>query len=318
MRIVDNIAALRVHTNLTRTNKAIERNTLRLSSGFRINSAGDDPAGFAISLHLRNQIRTMNMADRNTWDGTSLLQTADAALQDIHNMLHRMRELAVQAANDTNSDWDRENIQSEIMQILEEINDITTKVEFNNIRLLNGETQNLRIQVGGRQGMSISINIPSFTTDALNLTSVPVFVDASGNPTLENTDNLYDNASGIFREILDDDGNHLHYAWDLEVTTLQHFYSGAFAQWAIASADAAIDQVSRYRANIGAFINRFEYTSSALRATVEATARSLSRIQDTDMAYEMMHLSTNNVMSQAAMAIMAQVNARPQQILQLI
>ena len=271
MRIVDNIAALRVHTNLTRTDKAIAQSTLRLSSGFRINSAGDDPAGFAISLHLRNQVRGMNMADRNTWDGTSLLQTADAALQDIHNMIHRVRELAVQASNDTNSDWDRENIQAEISQLLEEIDDITRKVEFNNIRLLNGETQNLRVQVGGRQGMSISINIPSFETgpDALDIAHLNVL-------TLEDAQNT------------------------------------------IEEADRAINQVSRHRADIGAFINRFEYTSSSLRAAVEATQRSLSRIQDTDMAYEMMHLSTNNIMSQAGMAIMAQVNARPQQILQLI
>ena len=269
MRIVDNIAALRVHTNLTRTDKAISQSTMRLSSGFRINGAGDDPAGFSISLHLRNQINGMNMADRNTLDGTSLLQTADAALQDIHNMIHRMRELAVQAANDTNSDWDRENIQAEVNQLLEEIDDITRKVEFNNIRLLNGETQNLRVQVGGRQGMSISINIPSFTTEELGIDGV-------------------------------------------DVTTRNN------ATDALLALDDATAEVSRRRADIGGFINRFEYTSSSLRATVEATSRSLSRIRDTDMAHEMMLLSTNNVMSQAGMAIMAQVNARPQQILQLI
>ena len=306
MRIVDNIAALRVHTQLTRTSKAIEQSTLRLSSGFRINSAGDDPAGFAISLHLRNQVRTMNMADRNTWDGTSLLQTADAALQDVHNMLHRMRELAVQAGNDTNSDWDRENIQSEINQLLAEVNDITTKVEFNNIRLLNGEIQNLRVQVGGRQGMSISVNIPSFDTESLGLTNRPVFADGSGNMTLEDTGTRYQDANGEY------------VYWSFEVHEMRDIDTGAFAQWAIDAADQAINQVSRYRADIGAFINRFEYTSSALRAAVEATARSLSRVLDADMAYEMMHLSTNNVMSQAAMAIMAQLNARPQQILQLI
>jgi len=269
MRIVDNIAALRVHTSLTRTNRSIEQSTLRLSSGYRINSAGDDPAGFAISLQLRNQIRSMNMADRNTLDGSSLLETADAALQDLQDMIHRIRELAVQVSNDTYNDWDRENTQREVYQLLTEITDLTTKVEFNNIRLLNGETQNLRIQVGGRQHMSIAINIPSFTAEALGLA-------------------------------------------DLSVETW------AGAQEAIELADAAIAEVSARRANIGAFINRFEYTSSSLRSAVEATTRSLSRVQDTDMAYEMMQLSINNILSQAGMAIMAQVNARPQQILQLI
>ena len=287
MRIVDNIAALRVHTSLTRTNKAIEKSTLRLSSGFRINSAGDDPAGFSISLQMRKQIGAMNMADRNTLDGTSLLQTADAALQDVHDILQRIRELAVQASNDTNSDFDRGVIQNEIFQLLEEIDDVTRKVEFNNIRLLNGETQNLRVQVGGRQHMSIAINIPSFHTmdDVMGL-------------RWENPDYPTDpDAEPII---------------GLDVSTLQG------AQDAIDLAQSASERVSRQRAEIGAFINRFEYTSSSLQATIEATSRSLSRVQDTDMAWEMMQLSINNVLNQAGMAIMAQVNARPQQILQLI
>jgi len=276
MRIVDNIAALRIHTSLTRTNRAIETSTLRLSSGYRINSSGDDPAGFAIALQLRNQVRTMNMADRNTLDGTSLLQTAESALQDVQNMIHRIRELAVQAANDTYGPFERGNIQMEIDQLLNEIDDVTQKVEFNNIRLLNGEVQNMRVQVGGRQHMSINVSIQPFTTYELF--------------GLDRTD----------------------------PTTYVEVDSHINAQTTIARADAALDIVSEQRAFLGAFINRFEYTSSSLRATVEATQRSLSRIQDADMAYEMMHLSTNNVLSQAAMAIMAQVNARPQQLLQLI
>lgn len=282
MRIVDNIAALRVHTSLTRTNRAIEQSTLRLSSGFRINNAGDDPAGFAIALQLRNQVRAMNMADRNTLDGSSLLETADSALQNLHDMLHRIRELAVQASNDTNSDWDRENSDREVQTLLEEITDLTTKVEFNNIRLLNGETQNLRIQVGGRQTMSIAINIPSFTAEALGLEG---HVDPN-DPTSPR--------------------------WSLNVRDL------ASAQEAIDLASEAIAEVSARRANIGAFINRFEYTSASLRSAVEATQRSLSRVQDTDMAHEMMQLSIHNILNQAGMAIMAQTNSRPQQILQLI
>ena len=280
MRIVDNIAALRIHTHLTRTNSAIAQSSLRLSSGFRINSAGDDPAGFAISLQLRKQVAALNMADRNTLDGTSLLQTADAALQDVHDMLQRIRELSVQASNDTNSPEDRITIQREVTELLNEIDDVTRKVEFNNIRLLNGETQNLRIQVGGRQFMSIAINIPSFHTTELGLRW-----EDTANPG----------------EII-----------GIDVSTWEG------AQEAIDLATAASDEVSRRRAELGAFINRFEYTSSSLRAAEEATSRSLSRVQDTDMAYEMMQLSIHNILNQAGMAIMAQVNARPQQILQLI
>ena len=282
MRIVDNIAALRVHTQLTRTGRALDRTSMRLSSGHRINSAGDDPAGFAISLHMRNQVQGMRMADRNTLDGTSLLETADASLQDVHDMLHRINELAVQAANDTYSLQQRETIQMEIEQLLEEINDTTRKVEFNTISLLNGEAQNLRVQVGDRRGMSISLTIPPVRTWDLNLTDEDWHVGA---------------AASVGRV---------------------HVLSHDDARNAIVATQAAIDNLSSIRAEIGAFINRFEYTSSGLQAASEATARSLSRVFDADMAYEMMNMSKHQIMSQAGMSIMAQVNARPQQILQLL
>jgi flagellin len=281
MRIVDNIAALRVHTNLNRTNRIIDRSTMRLSSGARINNAGDDPAGFAISLHMRNQVRAMNMADRNTLDGNSLLNTADGSLQDLQNMLHRIRELAVQAANDTYGPSEREIIQKEIDALLEEVNDITRKVEFNNITLLNGEAQNLRIQVGGNRGMSINLTIPAFRTWDLGLSDVDWYF---GSPALN------------------------------RVTVSDH----ADARNTINDIDEALHRVNMNRAQIGAFVNRFEYTSSSLQNAAEATTRSLSRVADTDMAYEMIILSKHQILAQAGMSIMAQVNARPQQILQLL
>ena len=296
MRIVDNIAALRVHTNLNRTNRVIDGSTMRLSSGQRINSAGDDPAGFAISLHMRNQVRAMAMADRNTLDGTSLLQTADAALQDIQNMMHRIRELAVQAANDTYSESNREIIQMEIDQMLTEINDTTSKIEFNNITLLNGEAQNLRIQVGGRRGMSINLTIPSFRTWDIG-PQPSAGAAPAGRPNGFLTDEGWHPNSGLNRV---------------------NVYDHANASQTIADVSEALDMVSMQRAEIGAFINRFEYTSSSLQAANEATTRSLSRVFDADMAYEMMMLSKHQILAQAGMSIMAQVNARPQQILQLL
>jgi len=305
MKIVDNIAALRVHTQLTRTNNSIATSTLRLSSGFRINSAGDDPAGMAISLHMRNQIEAMNMADRNVLDGTSMLETADAALQDVHNMLQRIRELAVQAANDTNAERDRWNIQEEVNSLIEELEDITRKVEFNNIRLLNGEVQNLRIQAGGRQYQSIAVSLPAFRPWDMGIQNDPNtpagvndhWADAvaawGGNPNI---------ATLLTPDVLD----------KLHVTC------AGLASVAIELLDDAINQVSRNRAHIGGFLNRFEYTSSGLQSAVLATNQSLSRVRDTDMAYEMMNMSKFNILNQAGMAIMAQANARPQQLLQLI
>ena len=294
MRIVDNIAALRVHTQLTRTNRAIEGHTLRLSSGHRINSVGDDPAGFAISMHLRNQVRGMQMADRNTLDGTSLLETVDAALQGIHDKLHRVRELFVQAANDTYSPENRQAIQHEIDNLLAEINDTTQRTEFNSIGLLNGEAQNLRVQVGGRRGMSVSLTIPPMRTWDMGTRT--------------------DYTTGTSQPGLTEEG------WYKGSTTHESIVAGNHrsSNTHINDIDAAMAQVSMARAEVGAFINRFEYTSESTRASVEATSRSLSRIFDTDMAYEMMMLSKHNVMSQAGMAIMAQLNARPQQILQLL
>ena len=270
MRILDNVSALRVYTNLTRNDRSILRSTTRLSSGFRINNAGDDPAGFSIATGLRWQVSSKQMADRNTLDATSLLETADAALQDIQNMVHRIRELAVAAANDTNSPENRQMTQNEVNSLLEEIDAITGRIEFNNIRLLNGEAQDLKIQIGGREGMRIALNIPSFKTTELGL------YGASVSPS--HTD----------------------------------------AQDVINRADAALTQISSQRSFIGANINRMEYTSSSLQAASEATSRSLSRIVDTDMAWEMMELSTANILSQAGMAIMSQVNQRPQQLLQLL
>jgi len=308
MRIVDNIAALRVHTQLTKTNKAVNKSSLRLSSGYRINSAGDDPAGFAIALHMRNQIKGMQMADRNTLDGCSLLETADSAMQDLHNMMHRMRVLAVMAANDTYSPDQKATAQMEIDLLLEEINDIARKVEFNNITLLNGEAQNLRVQVGGRRGMSVSLTIPPMRS--WNFGEADNYIPDPDDPTKlipdpENQGSLL-SSIGWYRGT--DDPN----AFRLEVL------SSAKARDAIDRLDVAMDTVSMRRAEIGAFINRFEYTSSSLQAANEATSRSLSRVFDTDMAYEMMNMTKHNIISQAGMAIMAQVNARPQQILQLI
>ncbi|MDR2183764.1 MAG: flagellin [Clostridiales bacterium] len=313
MKIVDNIAALRVHTQLTRTNNNIATNTMRLSSGFRINSAADDPAGMAISLHMRRQIDAMNMADRNVLDGTSMLETADAAMQDVHNMLQRIRELAVQAANDTNTERDRTNIQYEVDALIAELEDITRKVEFNNIRLLNGEVHNLRVQAGGRQNQSIDVTLPPIRPWDMGLANHPDPLHPNHHTDWQDAITAWNAQPGLDPLLLINVAG----LTPEELNSL-HITSPGLANLAIQELDRAIDQVSRHRAHIGGFLNRFEYTSSGLQSAVLATSQSLSRVMDTDMAYEMMRLSTNNVLNQAGMAIMAQANARPQQLLQLI
>ena len=175
MKVNDNISSLQAYTHLLRTGRNMERSVKRLSSGYKINSSADDAAGHAISNKLRNQINGMSMAARNSLDAVSLVGTAEGALNEVHAMLHRIRELAVQAANDTNEPDDREKMQLEIEQLFYEINDIAYKTEFNTIKIIGGEGETmkstaipgddfdfngLKIQIGANKNMTLTLNIP--------------------------------------------------------------------------------------------------------------------------------------------------------------
>src|SRR5690554_5862852 len=140
MKINNNIQALNAYRNLNANQMKTSKNLEKLSSGLRINRAADDAAGLAISEKMRSQIRGLKQAERNAMDGISLIQTAEGAMQEIHSMLQRMRELAVQAANDTNTDDDREQIQKEINALLDEVDSISEKTEFNTKKLLDGSS----------------------------------------------------------------------------------------------------------------------------------------------------------------------------------
>jgi flagellin len=177
MRINHNIASLNTYRQLTINNNAGSKSLEKLSSGYRINRAGDDAAGLAISEKMRGQIRGLNQAERNAQDAISLIQTAEGALNETHSILQRMRELAVQAASDTNTKIDREELQKEIEQLLEEIDRISTDTEFNTMTLLNGdystEASALTFQVGANseQVVSIQLNDMSATTGLVLTTS---------------------------------------------------------------------------------------------------------------------------------------------------
>lgn len=174
MRINNNIASLRAYTHLLRTGRDLDRAVARLSSGFQINTAADDAAGYAVSRKLRNQINGMNMASRNSMDGVSLIGTAEGALNEVHAMLQRVRELAIQAANDTNVYEDRRSMQDEIEQLFLEMDDIAYKTEFNTIKMLAGLAEprdadpdanepgfrGMRLQIGANSGMVMTVRIP--------------------------------------------------------------------------------------------------------------------------------------------------------------
>ncbi|MDN5331227.1 MAG: flagellin [Tepidanaerobacteraceae bacterium] len=189
MRINHNISALNAYRQLTINNTALQKSLEKLSSGYRINRAGDDAAGLAISEKMRAQIRGLNMAIKNAQDGISLIQTAEGALTETHAILQRMRELAVQAANDTNTDVDRNALQEEVNQLIAEINRIANNTEFNTQKLLDGNfsgtfhiganiNQNINVSITGMDATSLGVNNLSITTQTDANTAISTIDDA--------------------------------------------------------------------------------------------------------------------------------------------
>lgn len=268
MRINHNIAALNTYRQLTAGTNAASKNMEKLSSGLRINKAGDDAAGLAISEKMRGQIRGLEMAAKNSQDAISLIQTAEGALNETHAILQRMRELAVQGANDTNTTADRGNIQDELNQLLSEIDRIAGNTEFNTQKLLNGGF-NATFQVGANDNQIITLSISTMNSSALTISGISVG-------------------------------------------------SNSLASQAIASIDSAIAAVSKERSKLGAYQNRLEHTINNLGTASENLTAAESRIRDVDMAKEMMEFTKNNILSQAAQAMLAQSNQMPQGVLQLL
>ncbi|MFB1049909.1 flagellin Hag [Paraliobacillus sp. JSM ZJ581] len=289
MRINHNIAALNTHRQLTGNNSAVQNSLEKLSSGLRINKAGDDAAGLAISEKMRGQIRGLDMAQKNSQDGISLIQTAEGALTETHAILQRMRELTVQAGNTgTQETEDLQAIQDEINALTEEIKGISDRTAFNGKTLLNGDfaaagsgAVNITFQIGANQGEQLSINIENMSTSGLGLNG------ASG-------------ASAI------------------NVTSFEGGSGTAAFDAALGTIDAAITTVSSQRSALGAIQNRLEHTINNLGASQENLTAAESRIRDVDMAKEMMAFTKNNILTQASQSMLAQANQAPQGVLQLL
>lgn len=269
MIINHNMNALNAHRNMAFNTGNAGKSMEKLSSGLRINRAGDDAAGLAISEKMRAQIRGLDQAARNSQDGISLIQTAEGALNETHSILQRMRELAVQASNDTNVTADRGAIQTEMDQLASEITRIATKTSFNNQVLLNGAVSELSIQTGANSGDVTKINLQTVDAGTLNIDALTVDSNVNANA-------------------------------------------------AITAVSAALSTVSTFRANLGAYQNRLEHTINNLNVNSENLTAAESRIRDVDMAKEMMAFSKNNILQQAAQAMLAQANQQPQGVLQLL
>lgn len=186
MIIAHNLSALSILRNMNMHQNEIAKSLERLSSGLRINRAADDPAGLAISEKMRAQIRGLKMAQRNVQDGISLIQTAEGSLNEIHAILQRMKELSVQAANDTNTEEDRRMIQNEIDQLKQGLLDIVKGSEFNTQPLLKGGS--LRLQVGANAGQSMEIELPSISLTSLDLEDLSVLTHEEANLAIERLD----------------------------------------------------------------------------------------------------------------------------------
>ncbi|MBB5149724.1 flagellin N-terminal helical domain-containing protein [Ureibacillus thermosphaericus] len=184
MRIQHNISALNTHRNLSFNNSQAAKNLEKLSSGYKINRAGDDAAGLAISEKMRGQIRGLDMASKNAQDGISLIQTAEGALNETHAILQRMRELAVQSANDTNTDEDRQQLQKEVSALLTEITRISTDTEFNTQKLLNGSFSGKIIHIGANTGQILTVSIGSMNATALGVNSVNIGTQSGANSAI--------------------------------------------------------------------------------------------------------------------------------------
>ena len=391
MIINHNMNALNAHRNMGVNNTNAGKSMEKLSSGLRINRAGDDAAGLAISEKMRGQIRGLEQSSRNAADGISMIQTAEGALNETTNILQRMRELAVQASNDTNTSSDREEIQKEIDALTQEVDRIANNTEFNTQKLLNGNKSGVggdvvneavqatqgkfEVEVKNLQnGNKLTIDGEEVTitnsADNNNIEtelgakfaqyefSVANGVNGSKKITItQKADSITDkesmrvslqgkaqtvtvkNAGRLAKEEELSEGKahvqvgaNAKQSMSIEIGDMRakalgikndkgdslSVKSAEEANKAIEAFDAALNAVSSQRANLGAVQNRLEYTISNLDNTAENLTSAESTLRDVDMASEMMEYSKNNILNQAAQAMISQANQQPQNVLQLL
>ena len=274
-----NTGSLYAQQAMTTNARGLSTVMQQLSTGKRINNAVDDVAGMAISTRLTSQIRGLNQAVRNTNDGISLIQTAEGATEQVTNMLQRMRELAVQASNDTNNTNDRAYLNLEFQALSTQINKIAEYTQWNGANVLDGSSRGsgsgvFSFQVGANSSQSISITLSNMTT-----------------------------TSGMGK---------------MSAITTNQITSSSAAGSALGTIVSALDTVSMERANMGAVISRLQFTSDNL-ANISAKAQeSRSRIEDTDYSQATTELAKRNIIQQAAQAMLAQANQQPQSVLALL
>jgi flagellin len=297
-----NVASLNAQRSLATSGGELKTAMERLSSGKQINSAADDAAGFAIAERMTAQIRGLNMATKNANDGLSMIATVENATNDVTDMLHRIRELAVQAANDTNSATDRGYLQKEVDSLLNEINRVASQTVYNGKEVLDGSRSSTQIQVGTDKGQTVSFAIASVDTDTLLLSK----------------DNFTARADASTPAVVADMAAKTA-ATSATIATTEKIsvLTASDAGHTLAAVTAAIETVAGNRAGLGAVSNRLEYTVSNLMNVAEFTTSARSRIEDADFAAESARLSKAQVLQQTGTAMLAQANASSQLALSL-
>jgi flagellin len=278
LRIQNNIDAFNTHRQLQISSNAASSSMEKLSSGYRINRAADDAAGLAISEQMRGQIGGLDQAQRNAQDGVSLVQTAEGALDEVHSMLQRVRDLKVQFNNGTLSSDDQDAIASEVYQIGQELGNIGSQTSFNGNALLGGKT--FSFQVGANDGENISTTAVTLSggISTGGLSEITTLSDAAAVKTALSTGSLS----------------------------------------SIDTVDNAIKGISTARASYGAVENRLNHRLNNLATYQENLTASESRIRDVDMAAEMTNYTKENILQQAGTSMLAQANQAPQSVLSLL
>jgi flagellin len=285
MIINHNLSAMFADRSLRETNDATGKNMEKLSSGQAINRAGDDASGLAVSEKMRSQIRGLNQASKNAANGISFIQTTEGYLQESQDILQRLRELSVQAANGVYTNEDRMQIQVEVSQLVDEIDRIASHAQFNGMSLLTGRfardngtnaaTGSMWFQIGANMDQRKRVYIGTMTAKALGVRNV-------GNDGIVNLE--------------DSDG----------------------ANRTIGVVDAALKTINKQRADLGAYQNRLEHAIKGIDVGAENLQAAESRIRDTDMANQMVEYTKNRILVQAGGAMLAQANQRTQTVLQLL
>lgn len=282
MVINHNLSAMYANRQEGINNSNLQVSIEKLSSGMRINRAGDDASGLAVSEKMRSQIRGLNQASRNVSDAVSFIQTTEGYLQETTDILQRIRELAVQSANGIYSDEDRAQITVEVSQLVAEVDRIASSAQFNGMNMLTGRFSKesssvMQFQVGANVDQNIRVYVGAMTSESLGL-----------------------------RGQQGEESNVISVASPEE------------SNITIATVDEALNTVSKQRADLGAYQNRMELAQKGINIAAENLTASESRIRDVDMASEMVEFSKNQILSQASVAMLAQANTQSQNVLALL